>query len=169
MHEKELYDLISPYWSSRLSEHVKRGDIFDRVLARALQNEEVARAFMNGIIVLGLFGTIAIISCTIFMNGDYVSNVTDGLYVKPGNEMLRAIPLAFIPSAIGLFLSLIASIILSFMLRKAYGEADRITDKVMAELPKHAAVEEIIKGVFSAELQQFLNGNVALIALLKIV
>lgn len=156
--EQELYDLISPYWLSRLSEHVKRSDIFDRVLARALQNEEVARAFMNGIIVLGLFGTIAIISSRFFMNGDYVSLLTENPDVKLGVGMLNVLPFAFIPSAIGLFLALIASIVLSLMLKLAYKEADSITDKIMIELPKHESVEEVIKGVFSAELQQFLKG-----------
>ncbi len=156
--EQELFDLISPFWSSRMSEHIKRGDIFDRVLARALQNEEVASAFMNGIIVLGLFGTVAIVSSRFFLNGGYGTLLTDSPDVRLGTEMLNVLPFAFVPSAAGLFLSLVASIVLSLMLKIAYKEADRITDRLLAELPKNAAVEEIIKGVFSAELQEFLKG-----------
>lgn len=157
--EQEFFSFIAPYRSSRLSEQVKRSDIFDRVLARALQNEEVARSFMNGIIVLGLFGTVTIIASRIFFNfdGDVMSLLTEGPDVGLGKKMLNFLPFAFVPSAIGLFLALIASIFLSLRLKIAYREADSITDKIMIELPKHESVEEVIKGVFSAELQRFLK------------
>lgn len=145
--ERELQLYIRPYLCRLLKagESINWEELNSQLLYQALRGEEVARAWMNNIIVLGLIGTAASIAYPIFIEGQLI----DGI--------LKYLPPAFIPAAWGLFLGLISSFCLSYRLGKVHKEAEKLTEKFKEYFPYPVSTADILRKSFSDELRAVLQ------------
>lgn len=128
-----------------VSDQPQRSDIYARVMAGIVRYEEMARTMMNGLIILGLIGTVGSIAWK------YVLNI-EGVPLN----FLAILPPAFIPSTLGLFFAVVASVILSMRIIGAYKAADSITDKIMLALPEKQNMTEALQEIFSGEFKKLL-------------
>jgi biopolymer transport protein ExbB/TolQ len=134
--ERELQLFIKPhlYRLLKAGESINWEEINSQLLNQALRAEEVARSWMNNIIVLGLFGTATSIAIPIFIQGYDVK------------EILSFLPPAFVPAAIGLLLGIICSLFLSYRLRNTNKEAEELTDKFKEYFPYPVSTADISQG-----------------------
>jgi gas vesicle protein len=145
--ERDLQLFVIPhlYRLLRAGESTNWEEINSQLLSQALRGEEVARAWMNNIIVLGLLGTATSIAIPIFIIGYDIK------------EILRFLPPAFVPAAFGLFLGIICSLLLSYRLRNTHKKAEELTDKFKSYFPYPVSTADILRESFSHELRAVLK------------
>lgn len=145
--ERELQLFIRPHLCRLLKagESVNWEELNSQLLYQALRAEEIARTWMNNIIVLGLLGTAASIAYPIFIEGHGVA------------EILRFVPPAFVPVASGLLLAIICSLILSYRLSHVHKEAEELTGKFKEYFPYPVSTADILRKTFSDELRAVLQ------------
>lgn len=117
-------------------------DVTNQLLYKAVRHEEMARAWMNNIIVLGLFGTAATIAYPVVLSGEVLDNI------------IRVVPMAFIPGTVGLLLGIIASPILSRKFSEVHEKAEMLTFMFKRHFPHPISVADILRQSFTGELQK---------------